>query len=384
MAPTDGKLAMSASPTLPTSDNFETRDIRGMVVPAHDCDQAIPNYSTSTAVPSAPLRIGAGHCGSVWTVADASWVIKRADGSKHRSLWKEYYLQNRILSHLDKSTAITTNIQIPASFWYTSTNGCNIMCSERIPPLSSTFRNLLVDSFCPEEARQCVKDRDTVCIGRIYLGRRRFGRPSKFFSLNNYALLVDSMEQLGLPIHEYAGYIAEALAILHWDAEVDANDVEFVLGSRRQLPTQTCTPLSSSYIAKLPYNSDTRSLTEPEPTTKLQPQIQDLQVWVLDFDCCDSISMDIEGVEKAAVSAQRNDPYSPKPCASGTKDYELWKRFRDRYLAVGTEIVQRRQLEETLPRLFIERLVVLQGETPSEHQHFPRGPYCARHNDEEA
>ncbi|THZ91294.1 hypothetical protein D6C83_09312, partial [Aureobasidium pullulans] len=215
----NGKLAMSASPTLPTSDNFETRDIRGMVVPAHDCDQAIPNYSTSTAVPSAPLRIGAGHCGSVWTVADASWVIKRADGSKHRSLWKEYYLQNRILSHLDKSTAITTNIQIPASFWYTSTNGCNIMCSERIPPLSSTFRNLLVDSFCPEEARQCVQDRDTVCIGRIYLGRRRFGRPSKFFSLNNYVLLVDSMEQLGLPIHEYAGYIAEALAILHWDAE---------------------------------------------------------------------------------------------------------------------------------------------------------------------
>lgn len=260
------------------------------------------------------------------------------------------------------------------------------MCSERIPPLSSAFRNLLVDSFCPEEACQGVKDRDTVCIGRIYLGRRRFGRPSIFFSLNNYVLLVDSMEQLGLPIHEYAESIAEALAVLHWDAEVDANDVEFVLGSRRQLPTKrtNSAPLSSSYIAKLPYNSDTRSLTEPEPTTNLQPQIQDLQVWVLDFDCCDSISMDIEGVEKAAVSAQRNDPYIPKPCASGTKDYELWKRFRDRYLAVGTEIVQRRQLEETLPRLFIERLVVLQGETPSEHQHFPRGPYCARHNDEEA
>lgn len=94
--------------------------------------------------------------------------------------------------------------------------------------------------------------------------------------------------------------------------------------------------------------------------------------------------MDIEGVEKAAVSAQRNDPCIPKPCASGTKDHELWKLFRDRYLAVGAEIVQRRQLEETLPRLFIERLVALQGETPSEHQHFARGPYCARHNDEEA
>lgn len=113
MAPTDGKLAMSASPTLSTSDNFETRDIRGMVVSAHACNQAIPNYSTSTAIPSAPLRIGAGHCGSVWTVADASWVIKRADGSKHRSLWKEHYLRNRILSHLNKSTATSYKSIVP-------------------------------------------------------------------------------------------------------------------------------------------------------------------------------------------------------------------------------------------------------------------------------
>lgn len=262
------------------------------------------------------------------------------------------------------------------------------MCSERMPPLSPGFRDMLVERFCPEEVRKAVKEKDTVCIARLYLGRRSSGRPSKFFSLNNFVLLLDLMELLDLPVHEYAEAIADTLATLHWDAEVDANDVEFALGSRRQLDVSSMRQMSSSDIAFMLYNYPTRRTDDAarlEPSTKLQPSTstpQNLQVWVLDFDCCDAITMDIEGVEKAALSAHINDPYHPKPCTAGSKDFELWETFRRRYIATGAKIVERKGLNEKLPELFIERLGSLQDEPRSEHRHFERGPYCARHSNE--
>ncbi|CAD0089176.1 unnamed protein product [Aureobasidium mustum] len=194
------------------------------------------------------------------------------------------------------------------------------------------------------------------------------------------------MEQLGLPIYEYAEAIADTLATLHWDAEVDANDVEFVLGSRRQLEISSMRQMSSSDIAFMLYNYPTRRTDDAarlEPSTKLHASApQDLQVWVLDFDCCDAITMDIEGVEKAALSAHINDPYHPKPCTAGSKDFELWETFRKRYVATGVDIINRKGLDEKLPELFIERLVGLQEEPRSEHRQFERGPYCARHSNE--
>ncbi|CAD0094789.1 unnamed protein product [Aureobasidium vineae] len=90
------------------------------------------------------------------------------------------------------------------------------------------------------------------------------------------------MEQLNLPILEYAEAIANTLATLHWDAEIDANDVEFVLGTRRQLDVESIQSLSSAYIANQPYNYPTRRTDDAsrlEPSTQLQEKSTDLQVW---------------------------------------------------------------------------------------------------------
>lgn len=45
------------------------------------------------------------------------------------------------------------------------------------------------------------------------------------------------MEFLRLDTHRYATIIVTALAILHWKAHVNADDVEFVLGSAPMIPT---------------------------------------------------------------------------------------------------------------------------------------------------
>lgn len=41
------------------------------------------------------------------------------------------------------------------------------------------------------------------------------------------------IEELGLPMEEYAECMAVALAFLHWRVGIDANDVEFVLAAPR-------------------------------------------------------------------------------------------------------------------------------------------------------
>ena len=54
------------------------------------------------------------------------------------------------------------------------------------------------------------------------------------FSLRNYPLHLDQMEELAIPfdhLESYARAMAETLAVMHWGAGMDGNDVEFVLGS---------------------------------------------------------------------------------------------------------------------------------------------------------
>lgn len=78
--------------------------------------------------------------------------------------------------------------------------------------------------------------------------------------------------------------MAEALTVIYWDAGVDGNDVEFVLapaGSHLETTRIWESEVSGSYT-----------------------------MWILDIDCCNTMSMDEEGGEG------RNDPYFPRPGGS--------------------------------------------------------------------
>jgi hypothetical protein len=111
-----------------------------------------------------------------------------------------------------------------------------ILASERIWPFPHVVRDALITTFCAdlslqEQARKDKKNRD--CLVRIYLGaRNHMGQfnTSTTFSLRNFPLSLEKMEVLDLDKLQLASSIAGALATLHWRAEIDARDVEFVLG----------------------------------------------------------------------------------------------------------------------------------------------------------
>jgi hypothetical protein len=276
--------------------------------------------------------IGKGFCGSIWTPEGSqSTVIKREDGGPGRSVTNDYKMHLQLLqSALQHPTSTPLSIPQchkliePTDTWWESClpqfppgySACRGILAERIPKVPRSISDKIVDLFCAGNAplSDFVKGNadDDACLIRPYLGRRRRHRQegtskSRFqrFSLRNVPLHIDQMEGLGLNVKSYAEAMAEALALMHWGAKIDANDVEFVLAPPR--------------------------VGAPSPAFQ-SDYLGAHFLWILDFDCCRPIQVDEAGVEQACVTFYKNDPFYPRPGTGEAADEELWMVFKRRFL----------------------------------------------------
>lgn len=313
--------------------------------------------------PLKPRKIGQGFCGTVWATSTGP-AFKREDGGPARSLRNDFEMHQRVLQSFHESAQLRLQIQIPACYdfikatdrtWWSVNQPrfppgytpCNVIVSQRIPPVPEATRRLLVRNYCPPKLAQRILDSepDKDCLIRPYLGRRRTQKPhttSKFtaFSLRNYPLHLDQMESLGITtseISQYGRVMAETLAMMHWIGEIDGNDIEFVLAP----PSEDGPKIESAILGEH-------------------------SMWVLDFDLCRRMTMDSEGMVQAAVAFWHNDPFYPRP----EKGPSLWSVFRERYLQVSEvcggkpQAAERRRI---LSRQFID-LVEQEGKKRKEKE----------------
>ncbi|KAJ4353732.1 uncharacterized protein N0V89_005462 [Didymosphaeria variabile] len=303
--------------------------------------------------------IGKGFCGSIWASEDSQDVIctaiKREDGGPGLSVTNDYNMHLLVLQGILKYLP-STPLSIPQChalvqptdvWWQTRLHqfpvgysACRALISERIPRIPRQISDKIVDLFCAgnEPLSKFVKNNpdDDACLIRPYLGRRRHQREtastSRFqrFSLRNVPLHIDQMEALGLDANAYAATMAEALALMHWVARIDANDVEFVLAPPRGAESPPSPVFQSDYLG-------THCL------------------WILDFDCCRPLSMDEAGVEQACVAFYKNDPFYPRP-GGGEADEELWKVFKHKFLMASREILGRNSKYEVLAEDLMKRI----------------------------
>ena len=156
-------------------------------------------------------KIGAGFCGTVWAPPqeENSYALKREDGGPERSLGNDYDMHRRILVCLDQTISSSPRIQIPRciqfidaanSAWWSENlsrfpygySPCNVLQSERIPPLPQSIRERLIVKYCSkvlmDEIKISISNQN--CLVRPYLGRRRHGakRSKRFeaFSLKKF------------------------------------------------------------------------------------------------------------------------------------------------------------------------------------------------------
>ncbi|TQN69911.1 hypothetical protein CSHISOI_05435 [Colletotrichum shisoi] len=317
-------------------------------------------HQFTTAASTDQLRkIGAGHCGSVWssTSPESSLVIKREDGGEGRSITHEYNMHRDVLQSLESprvaSTINGSRVNVPRcegflgqgneAAWSAilprlpgTFTSCNALIGEKIPPLPRHVRKMLAQTLGLGKSPEDVADdaSNAHCLVRPYLGRRKHRRNSStdqtapkrlfgFYSLRNLPLHANQMEDLGLDLEGYALAMADALAFLHWSARVDANDVEFVLAQSRQQTTARRAPS----LGSTDFHSD-KAVLGPH------------SMWVLDFDCCRSMTMDEAGIKQACKSFWRNDPYYPRPGGDNQADQGLWDVFRDRFLEVSKRLLE--------------------------------------------
>ena len=110
-------------------------------------------------------------------------------------------------------------------------------------------------------------------------------------------------EEIGLDVVALANEMAVGLALCHWRAKVDCNDVEFVLGSA---PTILNFAVPAGQVPSLPPNTTTR----PEALYH-RFQKRAAHLWMLDYDKCHDMPMTDDGIAQAVKAAEDNDPYLP-------------------------------------------------------------------------
>ena len=313
-------------------------------------------------------QIGKGYCGVVFEIPGEDLVWKKRIGSKEleTNIWRDY----RTLTHVSEDFCLAEiilaralgevdlpRIPIPEGFldkddedseqWnevlpYLPSQDqyrSGMFKMQRVLPLPQPVREALIDVFCPEKGREGAKNSkgNKDCIARLYLGASRSNNSQSrqhFFSLSNFAIRLDMARQIcPAEIYRLAQEMAYALAVFHWHCELDANDVEFVLGS---LPNVSNFRMTAAAVALL----DRPQTTLPEIRYKNSLK-RAVHLWVIDYDKCNSMTMSEEGVKAAAKAAEDNDPYFPKPnFTQGTFEADLWRFFAEAYITASGVLIK--------------------------------------------
>ncbi|KAM0431281.1 hypothetical protein ACHAPT_005251 [Fusarium lateritium] len=343
-------------------------------------DTTICNGSSTTPEESAQKtigfrKIGFGQCGLVFEWPGRDIVVKvarpgfqgalRVDHDAHKAVYSAFLEQEKaprcrvpkIFNHILKDyswwlenrglfTEQHDNFPFPSS----------ALSSEHILPLAGVVRETLIQNYCPQSMQKAALEnplnRDS--LARVYLGRRRSPKQPRQvnFSLRNFNLCLDQMTELNLPVASYASVIGEALAIIHWAANVDGYDIEFVLGSEASTSSQH-QPASSGQSAQTPMRESSSNLIEGRRKTT--------RIWVLDFNLCTQWEERIGWEQPEALIEQlvtaffENDPYYPLPLVDNDLGKQLWSVFRDSYLAKAKEVLaEKDERLGSLPHRFID------------------------------
>jgi hypothetical protein len=200
-------------------------------------------------------EIGTGSIGTVFEHLGTIWAHKLPLTDDTAKLWNNHKM-HRLVADSFEGLSPDVAIEIPKLPWFAKDESKfwaenvdrfpwtdryprrprHIMCMERIFPVPKATRKLLIDRYCPEERRDYAKvvAANKHCLIRPLMGRKRQNvtdRRLRIFSLRNFKLHLDLMQDLDLNPLEMMTTMASPLAILHYHPRIDGIDAQFVLGS---------------------------------------------------------------------------------------------------------------------------------------------------------
>ena len=283
-------------------------------------------------------RIGEGVQGVVFEVTGSEQVVKRAKHNHPDQLKLEFEIHRHVAAAFERRSELVPNIIIPKSFafyqhdtpkgreWWKENRmrfpaddqePSNVLVLQHILPLPKVVRRALIEKFGPPSpASNKEKILNTAaqkhCLVRPYLAEARLDEgPRDNIKLQNFALWSNQLDDLGLDLNLLAMLMASALAVMHWEAMVDAGDVEFVLGSR----------------------------AERQDQTEISLQCRVTSIFLLDFGMCKKCGFDEDGLRRRGMMFFRNDEYYPRPHSGNAKVEQGWNTFKEEYLKTSRMIL---------------------------------------------
>lgn len=264
-------------------------------------------------------EIGTGSIGKVYEHPGTVFVYKVPVSGQPDKLWNNYEKHLRVYNSFKAVPYVRDQIEIPRCFWYATPDTAtfwdeylerfpdtlqfpraprHVLCMERIFPLPCPIRHSLVDKFCPVMNRQQMKESEANkdCLVRPCLGRQRYGSGSHFFTLRNFKLHANEIQDLGMPTSQLCSNMAHTLAVVHWRTKIDAMDVESVLGSSPLDEQEVRVEVDTLELGTMaPHTSTYEQATHSSPNfTKRVTAL-----WLIDFDDYSNITMDSHGVDMA-------------------------------------------------------------------------------------
>lgn len=322
--------------------------------------------------------IGLGSCGTVFEIPGTELAYKK--GTSESGIWKDYNLTNKVRNAvrdvremLQDAFPDYTHPRTPLchrylppddeDFWSDNLQRFPaehrtkqpLFVVDRILPLPQKTREGLIKMYFDEDEevqREAKDDPDNKdCLVRIYLGEREsLSQQSDFYdTLRNFPLRLNMIEDLELEVSELAKEMAIGLATMHWQAQVDGMDVEFVLGTSAKWDSEQ----SRAHFDEL---------APPHRVEAINFKRRATHLWMFDFDKATSIELTKHDVNTKLVPAfLGNDPYYPRPQV----DEELWDEFCGMYLEASEVILRGKgadQLVRELPQRFLDEVLKVSKE----------------------
>lgn len=318
--------------------------------------------------------IGAGTCGSVFRPVERPIAIKiQKTWLPQHDLHMEAMQHMEILSSLERYPV--ANIKLTQVYDYKNGEEAAeffkehpelekqarekvnlpmpLLISDRIMPLPEPIREHLITLFCPPNLQDNVREdkANNNCLVRVYLGQDQ-QRPWRFFTLRNFKLYLDNMESLQLDIEGMAFTMGQTLAVLHYVAQTDARDVEFVLGSTPQRKVMRMKDLENEQTNKDQVTSS--GLDEWERL--LDYRYRKTELYLLDFNQCRFMSQDEKGIEQAVHAYLENDPYYPRPFSNTRRGTLAWHSFAAAYIDQAQYILRDPNMVDSLACGFLRKI----------------------------
>ena len=322
--------------------------------------------------------IGLGSCGTVFEIPGTELAFKK--GTSESGIWKDFCLTNRVHNAVKdvrtmmcKAFPSSTIPKTPLchdyhradheEFWSGNIQRFPaghrtkqpLFTVDRILPLPPKSREALIEEYFDDDeaAQKEAKDNpdNKDCLVRVYLGERESAeqQSSVYDTLRNFPLRLNLMEDFGVEVSELANEMAIGLAIIHWQAQVDGMDVEFVLGS------------SATWDSEQLEGYDDLSVP-PHTVEAVTFKRRVVHLWMLDFDKANEIELTEHHVDTKLVAAfLGNDPYYPRPQV----DNELWDEFCGTYLEASEHILRGKGAHPRvigLPRRFLDEVLRVSSE----------------------